>query len=244
GRRGYNFLLVSGKLASLKSQIAAEGGDRVEALRQMQAARDAHLAAYALNPGAGALRDTVLELDFRLADREGAQKHAGEFLSRDRDHAFSHYILGALRLGEGKLEAAEAHLKHSVELKPEARFLNDYAETLRLLGKVDEAEKYARLAVESALREGAGRYACSAYDTLAMTLVMRGKYDEARVASDESLRFAEELYPENISLKLTRLHIATGLRAMDEARALRDEIAARAAELSPSEAEAFRRLSE
>ncbi len=247
-RRNYYYQLVAGKLALLNSQLAVGKKDDTEALRQMKAARDAFLSAAELRPDIGELRNMVLELDFNLGDQSNARLHAENFLRRDRTHPFASYILGSLRFQDGDYLAAEEYFRQSVASKPEARSLNDYAEVLRRLKKLDSAEKYAREAIHAAEVEKAPRYSFAAWDTLARTLCDKGQYAEAKSASNKAITIAQDSKApySNAQLKLTQLTIAVATSASSEASALITEIAAEITRTPESldklETEEFRKL--
>jgi len=225
-RRGYYYQLVSGKLALLEKQLAVAREDNASAIRFQQQARDHYYNAYRAKPQVTALTTLVLELDFALGDQVQARRHATEFLRRDRNHAMASWVLGSLLFMDGDYEAAEQYFKQSVESKPEARNLNDYAEVLRRVGKVEMSEVFARRAVDAAQEENAPRYEYNAWDTLARALFVQKKYAEAKTASEESVRVAleNELAFNSAQINLTRLHIVVACGEADAARLLAREI--------------------
>ena len=87
----------------------------------------------------------VLDLDYRLLDRESAERHALQILRLDAGHAFANWVMGSIRMGQGNMKDAETYLRTSVAAPhPLAAAQNDLAELLRQDKRLVEAEKYAR----------------------------------------------------------------------------------------------------
>ena len=96
------------------------------------------------------------------AMREGnfreAAKAARQILANPdwRDYAPANAVLGSVLGREGDLKSSERYFRAAIashkDGRPPATLLNDFAETLRRLGKLDEAEKYARMAIAEAPR--------------------------------------------------------------------------------------------
>ncbi|MCL1887898.1 MAG: tetratricopeptide repeat protein [Kiritimatiellaeota bacterium] len=249
-RKGYYYQLVAGKLAMAMSTNAVANRNEAEAMQFQREARDHFYNAFRARPDVAALATLVLELDFALADRASARRHATEILRRDRGHPFASWILGSLLFQDGDYAAAAEYFRHSVESKPEARNLNDYAEVLRRLDKPAESERYAREAIEAAAKEDVPLYECVAHDTLARALHAQGKLTEARAASLNAIKIAQEnlFSSQTAQLKLTLLHTAVTLSDMDEAKPLAAEILAELkrdpASLDPGETQEFNALLE
>jgi len=206
----------------------------------LTAARNACFAAWQKQPDVLWLRDVVLEFALDIAS---AREHAETFLREDGNHAHSNYVMGSLYLYNEQHEAAEPYLKKSVDAAP--RGFNNYAETLRRLGRAVEAEPYARRAVEFAEAEGFRYYACAAYDTLAMTLVDQEKFAEALEPYGMSLKIGREVSQHShVLFWMTGLHIYVGLRDVERARHHRDFIAGYVHQLNAEERETFIRLSD
>ena len=114
-------------------------------------ARDAFALAAKLRPDAAATLDMVLGLDISLDDRESAEQHARDVLRRNRNAPLANYVMGSLALGQGRDEEAELFLRKAADARHPVVFaLNDLAEVLRRAKRLDEAERYARSAVERA----------------------------------------------------------------------------------------------
>lgn len=193
-------LLASGESKRLEARFADARQDYVAALAQMKPddrTRPLALAA-------------VLELDFRLADKDAARLHAREMLSRSPDHAFANYILGSLALEAEEYESAEDYLLHAREGAPDAFFVaNDLAVAQQALHKLDAAEETARAALAAAPDE------YSPHDTLGCILLEKG---DAKAALAE-FEAAQKIYGVDPRVDL---HVAlASLRLGDDARASR-----------------------
>ena len=134
-------LLASGECRALEERWADARQDYIAALGKME-------------PGDRTLPlalSRVLDLDFRLADKEAARIHAREILSRLPDHSFANYVLGSLALEKEEFESAEDYLQHAREGAPDAYFIvNDLAVAQQGLVRLDKAEATAREAIAAA----------------------------------------------------------------------------------------------
>lgn len=138
-------------------------------------ARDAFVAAARDRPDIAATSDMILGLDISLNDTVDAERHAREVLRRNSRAPLANYVMGSLALQRGEYVQAEAFLRRSVDTPvPVVLALNDLAEVLRRSGKLEEAELYARKAVET----DPNLYV--AWDTLGTIILERnGSLDEA-----------------------------------------------------------------
>lgn len=99
-------------------------------------------------------------------------------------------VMGTLTGMEGDLKSSERFFRNALKGNgdPPVVLYNDFAETLRQLGKLDEAEKFARKAVELA-----GENGWSARFTLIQVLLdANGNPDEVSALIKESLKCAPE----------------------------------------------------
>ncbi len=170
-RDNYFVQIILGQLADKENKIAE--------------ARTAYISAYRLNPNVTSLRDTILAHDMRLNDRAAARKHAKEYLTLDRKHPFSNYIMGSLALNDNDLPRALSYLlaaTSGASSFPEA--YNDLAETYRRMQRWDEALVAARQAIRLA------PHLPIVYETAAAALLGLNRYDEAHA----TLNQAEELH--------------------------------------------------
>lgn len=133
-------------LQTTKAFVYMRGGDDKRRL-----ARDAFAAAARARPDSTAAQDMMLGLDISLDDKVGAEHHAREVLRRNRNAPLANYVMGSLAIGRGQYNEAEAYLRKAADApQPNVLALNDIAEVLRRTRKLDDAERYARLATEKA----------------------------------------------------------------------------------------------
>lgn len=87
-------------------------------------------------------------LDVLLADQKSAEAHALALLRKRPGQPYANFIMGSIRLEQGQYGDAEAYLRRSAMAdSPTLAALNNYAEVLCRIRKLDEAEKIARKAV-------------------------------------------------------------------------------------------------
>jgi tetratricopeptide (TPR) repeat protein len=197
-------------------------------------ARLCYQRAAALRPDVQALQDVILMLDVALGDRPAAEAHALSVLRQRPDQPYANFIVGSIRLEQGQYGDAEAYLARSVATaEPTLAALNNYAQALCRIRRLEPAEGAARLAVARA----PGRY--EAWSTLAYVLASRDKLDEAGAAQAK----ARSLHAGDPRLLLVDglIAIRRGDRAEAE-RALAE--AARAKGLSPADQGELARLQE
>jgi tetratricopeptide (TPR) repeat protein len=140
-------------------------------------ARLCYHRAASLRPDVQALRDVILMLDASLEDQKAAEAHALAILRERPEHPFANFVMGSIRLEQARYGEAEQYLGRSVAgAEPTLAALNNYAQTLCRILKLDEAEAVARKAVACA----PGRY--EAWSTLAFVLVAQERLDEAAQA--------------------------------------------------------------
>ena len=153
----------------------------------------------------------VLDLDYRLLDRESAERHALQILRMDAKHAFANWVMGSIRMEEGKSADAEKFLRAAVgAARPLPSAQNDLAELLRRKGDLAEAEKFAR----AATRSDPKLYV--SWETLCATLLDQGKdLDEAERCIQKAIELSEgkDL---RMQLTLARVQLAPCARAAGE----------------------------
>ena len=175
-------------------------GKDPETLKQARAALD---VAWQSRPVV-AVGGMVLDMDFRLQDRESAERHAKQILRLDENHPFANWVLGSIRMSEEKLAEAERYLRVSAGGEhPYAPAQNDLADLLRRRGSLVEAEEFARAATESAPQ------LYVTWETLSATLLERGKdLDEAERCIHKALELPEGKEDPRMQLTLARVQIA------------------------------------
>ena len=169
----------------------------------------------------------VLDLDYRLLDRKSAERHALQILRMDSGHSFANWVMGSIRMEEGKTVEAEKFLRASAgAAHPLSAAQNDLAELLRRRGDLAEAETVAR----AATRTDPKLYV--AWETLCSTLLDQDKdLDEAERCILKAIELSEgkDL---RMQLTLARVQLAKKdfVKARGTLRALgkrRDELAER-----------------
>ena len=165
--------------------------------KSYEEARVAFLRAYKLNPGNRQVLTALLNLDYALRDAAATESHAAALLRMDRDDVLANYLMGTLLISRNDLAGAEAHLRRCLAAKPSSPVCNDLAETLRMQGKLEEAEKAVRQALALDPKNA------FAHDTLACILLAAGRLQEARQACDAALA----LDPKALPFKLTEVRI-------------------------------------
>jgi tetratricopeptide (TPR) repeat protein len=130
-----------------------------------------------IRPDVQALADVLLSMDVALKDQKSAEAHALAILRQRADHPYANFIMGSIRLEQGQYGDAETYLRRSAASDaPLLAALNNYAEVLCRIRKLDEAEKAARQAVAQAPERYEG------WSTLAFVLAEKGAPDPASEA--------------------------------------------------------------
>jgi len=228
------------------AEIERDAVSSEAAYLQLQIARDACFAAWRKDPLATAgLRDFIMECDYYLGDKTGAEKRAAVFLEFDPKHSLANFFMGQLAFEKGDLKKAELYLRQSIETKPDSRACNCFGVVLQRTERHAESEQYSRQSIQLAKDAGLrDTHLAAIYDTLAVALARQGKFLEAREAMSETLFIMGEWAQFHPALMLTQLEIAVGLEEREEARGFRDKIAFQVAQLDDFERELFIRLSD
>ena len=211
----------------------AEGDKRPE--RYLRVAREGFIRAGRLNQAAFYLNDAILELDIRLNDQDAALLHARQVLRQNRRHALANYVMGSLRLRERAYGEAEDFLRRSVDAKPLYPALNDLAETLRRIKRLDDAEKFARDAVKLNPDEYIG------WETLAAVLVDAGKNLEE---AESSVRKAISLKEDDLRVQITLARVLAKKGDVEIAREVIRKVKSRQHELLPFEREELDKIAQ
>ena len=161
-----------------------------------------------IRPDVQSLSDVLLMLDVALEDQKAAEAHALTILRQRPDQPYANFIMGSIRLEQGQYGDAEGYLRRSASGgAPTLAALNNYAQVLCRIRKLDEAEKTARRAVAFS----ADRY--EAWATLAFVLAEKGEVGSA----SESLAKARKISGEDSRLNLVDALIAIKRGAVDAA---------------------------
>ncbi|MDO5462707.1 MAG: hypothetical protein Q4F99_04400 [bacterium] len=196
----------------IKAQIA-------ERQLRLQEARTAFLQAIEANPRDinARVKETVLTLDMRLQDAAAAKKHASDFLKRDLDFPFAHYVLGSIALSENNLPTATFHLEQA-SLKAENPLpmaYNDLAELCRRKGEFERACSYAIAAYQR------DPNLVIAHETAASAAIALKRYAQAEqelnTAIETSLKLAPH-QPVDARIRLTRAILFAKTNRLVQAR--------------------------
>ena len=156
----------------------------------------------------------VLDFDYRLLDRESAERHALQVLRMDANHAFANWVMGSIRMGEDKLPEAEKFLRASAGVAhPLSAAQNDLAELLRRRGSLVEAEEFARAATKT----DPNLYV--SWETLASTLLDRGKdLEEAERCIEKAITLSQAQKSEDVRMQLTLARVQIARKDFVKAR--------------------------
>lgn len=100
-----------------------------------------------IRPDVQALQEVLLMLDVSLEDQRSAEAHALSILRHRPEYPYANYIMGSIRLEQGQYGDAETYLRRSTSgSAPTLAALNNYAQTLCRIRKLEEAEAVARKA--------------------------------------------------------------------------------------------------
>ena len=204
-------------------------------LNAKKTAREAFIRASMLRPDISGVKDMILQLDIAMNDQAGAELHARQVLRTNRKHGLANYVMGSLRLQEGSYGEAEDFLRRSVETNPSAAALNDLAEVLRRIRKLDEAEKCAR----EAIKLSPELYV--AWETLGCVLLESNK---DLVEAERAVRKATELYKDDLRVNITLARIQLKKGDVELARGTVKMLKSRQSELSKFDQEELAKLAE
>jgi len=189
--------------------------------------------ALGMRPNTPVLMDLLLRLDVQEGRRDLAGVHIRALLLQDPGHAYANQVLASMQLERKEYAKAENSLRKSLERKNDPTVKNDLAWVLSEKGNLDESEALVRDALRDNDKMG------TAWDTLAVILMKRGKLPEA----GECFQKAMALSPDNPSVQV---HMATyydkngnAAKAAD----LAENLLAHPVGLSQAEQEELRRLS-
>lgn len=212
-----------------RAQIAMKKGKNF-----LRVARESFIRASLLRPDITGVKDMILQLDIEMNDQSAAELHARQVLRTNRKHALANYVMGSLRLQEGEYGEAEDFLRRSVEANPSSAALNDLAEVLRRIRKLDDAERFAR----ESIKRNPDLYV--AWETLACVLLEANKnLEEAESAVNKAL----SLYKEDFRIKITLARIQHRRGNLEKARETLSEVKMHKEGLTKFDLEVMNRLS-
>ena len=178
----------------------------------LENARACYLRALAIRPDVQPLLRTVLNLDVALKDKKQTLVHAFMLLRTAPSDPYANFVLGSIRLTDGEFGEAEDYLRVSCAKGKDSssEALNNFAQVLLRLKRLDEAETYARFAVEKKERY-------ETLSTLCSVLIRKNRLKEAEEALKKawSLESGDtRLYLAETALALARNDLSTARRAL------------------------------
>ena len=213
-----------------RAQVAMKKGKKFQ-----RVAREAFIRASLLRPDITGVKDMILQLDIEMNDQSAAELHARQVLRTNRKHALANYVMGSLRLQEGEYGEAEDFLRRSVEMNPSSAALNDLAEVLRRIKKLDDAERFAR----ESIKKNPDLYV--AWETLGCILLEANRNLEE---AESSVNKALTLYNEDVRINITLARIQSKRGNLEKARETLSKVRARQGELTKFDLDVMNRLSQ
>jgi len=207
------------------AQIALRHSQTVEARTYLD-------QALALRPNTPLLLDLLLRMDVQEGRRDWASGHIRSLLLLDPGHPFANQVLASMQLERKEYSQAENSLRKSLARKDDPTVKNDLAWVLQEKGQLDEAESLVRATLKADEKMG------TAWDTLGMILMKRGKLPEA----GEGFQKALLLMPESPAVQL---HVAALYEKKGEFRKaaeLAENLLARPSGLSQAEQDELRQI--
>jgi len=216
----------------MRALVMLRKGNDVDDLKKARSAMEHLWAKRPSEVGVGAM---VLELDYRLNDKENAERHALRLLRLDENHPYANWVMGSIRMAEDKMPEAERYLRYSTRaVRPPAAAQNDLAELLRKSGRLEEAEKFARAGTQNDPR------LYVVWETLCATLLDQGKnLEEAEQCILKAIELSKDA-DIRMQLTLARVQIAKG--DVVKARGTLRNLGARSDELSEGDRAVFEGL--
>lgn len=229
------FIQISrAQIALAKDKQLAKSKSKENDRTFRRVAREAFIRASVLRPDIPGVKDMILQLDIEMNDQSAAELHARQVLRTNRKHALANYVMGSLRLQEGEYGEAEDFLRRSVAANPSSAALNDLAEVLRRIKKLDDAEHFAR----ESIKKNPDLYV--AWETLGAILLEAGKnLDEAESAVNMALK----LYKEDPRIKITLARIQHRRGSIEKARETLSQVKAEQSKLTAFDLDEMKRLS-
>ncbi len=162
--------------------------------------------------------EKLIGLDLALGDRVEAEKNAIKVLRLNRQDFTANATLGMLNGSRGDYAAAERYLRRVVATdKSSPSMKNDYAQALYRLGRLQEAERYAREAVKE--QDDSWQF----HETLTAILIGLDQIAEAEAELDktDALARKEGIYRGRVvGIEIDRARLYKAKRQVDLLMAL------------------------
>jgi len=183
-------------------------------------------------PGNAQALELLLRIEMFEGSRDQIQKTVERILTYSPRNALANYLLGVHHYYKEEYALAESAYRVSIATTKTPPALNDLAFVLYIQDRAVEAEPFVRESLAMNDRNS------SAWDTLGVILMARGKLDEAEAALQKSL----ELRPDTASVLLSLALLHEKQSKWIEANAIAEQINARMNELSPQAQHTLRDL--
>ncbi len=164
---------------------------------EYEAARALYMQALALMPEDTALRDRILQIDYRLQNMVQSEADAEAALRADPYSSMGNFLLGHIYRMRGKLDLAKILLHRSLAERPTVLAHIELAELFYDESNWEAAEKQIVLALRLDEKSDRG------WAILARALMRKGKLKEAQQAAERAIQMS----PQEPLFQLTLAHI-------------------------------------
>jgi Flp pilus assembly protein TadD len=199
---------------------------------QVERANELIESLLSLEPDNIPVREALVRLKLDTGKTEEAAQLADKLLSDDPGNPYALCVHGSMAVVRGDYKDAEAKLMESVKKHPLPESLNNLAWLLNETGRHEEAEPYARQAVDM------DPTVQHAWNTLGLVLLKRKRFDDAGNAFKKALKLADDDICAN--LNMAEIHLRQG--RLRPARKLLRRLETRQNEMLASERKHFRSL--
>jgi len=207
------------------AQMALRHGQTVEARTYLD-------QALAMRPNTPLLLDLLLRLDVQEGRRDWAIGHIRALLLLDPGHPFANQVLASMQLERKEYSQAENSLRKSLTRQNDPAVMNDLAWVLQEKGQLDEAENLVRAALKANEKMG------TAWDTLGMILIKRGKLKEA----GDGFQKALALMPDSLVVQFHMAILYEKTGELQKAGEIAENLLAHPAGLSQTEQDELRQI--
>jgi len=155
--------------------------------RDFTGAREALQRVLQVDAGNRGVLEQLLDVCLVVGPKELLEEVAKALLAMDQQHAAANYVMGSIRLSEGRSESAEDFLRASLQGARSPYALNDLAWLLLSDGKNEEGAALAR----EAIGHEEGRKRPEMWDTLGVALIRLADLEGAEKALKQALSISQ-----------------------------------------------------
>ena len=206
--------------------------ERLAEKGKLDTARTILESVLALDPGAVVCREKRIAIELRAGLADQAEALSQQLLEDEPDNPYALYVLGSLDIVGGRYPEAEEKLRRSLDGRPDPESMNNLAWLLKESGRDDEAELWARRALEL------DRSIHNLWDTLGLILLKGSRLDEAEAAFRQALR----LSPDDLSANLSMTEILARRGHRSKARKSLKKVSGMQTHLSAAERERIKHI--